>query len=93
MGLVCVHGVDLADGRVTAMRVRMPHLPPRTIDRDTAVHWMKDGHSFVPVIKGSRKPALVLVDLDDAGLFIRADAAREPADAAPELPSTSEAGV
>ena len=62
MGHVRVHGADVSDGRIAQLRVKMHKLPARTIDRDTAIAWMKDGHSLVPVVDGSPISALQLVD-------------------------------
>ena len=50
------------------------------------VRWMKDGHSFVPLLAGCRAPALKLVEIGDA-LAIRSDTAPVDADLLPELPS------
>lgn len=82
MGRVWVHGATVEDGRIQALRVKMSGLPERTIDRDTTLAWMHDGHSFLPADGG---PALVLVEVDGDG-FVRADTAAEAADALPSLP-------
>jgi hypothetical protein len=83
MADVLVVGGAVADGKVTRLQVEMHGLPARTLDRDQAVAWMKDGHSFVPRIDGERGPALLLLEVDDAH-WIRADATPEAADVLPE---------
>lgn len=94
MGHIRVHGADLDNGQIKALRVKMHGLPPRTIDRDTAVSWMRDGHSLIPVVKGAPCPALQLVEIaegDQSAHFVRADNAAEASDALPELPGVEEA--
>ena len=97
MAHVLLHGADLDGGRVTALRVRMPRLAPRTIDRDTAIRWMRDGHSLIPVAGGREHAALVLVDLGseptEPQWFIRTDASREAADVVAGVPSVAECAV
>ena len=84
MADVLVVGGSVADGRVKDLEVQLHGLGERTLDRDTAVAWMKDGHSFVPVHKGSRGPALLLLEVGDE-LFIRHQADGEASDALPPL--------
>ena len=86
MAEVYVKGATMAGDRVERLRIGLDRLPDRTIDRDTAVRWMKDGHSFVPLLAGCRAPALKLVEIGDA-LAIRSDTAPVDADLLPELPS------
>ena len=96
MGLVRVHGADLDGGRIRALRVKIHGLPPRTIDRDTAIHWMREGHSLVPVVGGVDGTALQLVEVaegDDVARFVRADNAPTAADALPALPPVAGAGA
>lgn len=88
MARVNVHGADIADGKIASIRVKMHNLPARTLDRDTAVAWMKDGHSFVT----ADGTALQLVELED-GHSIRTDNASENADAVGGVPSVADAGV
>lgn len=83
MGRVLVHGGSVVDGRIQSLQVKLGALPRRTIDRDTAVAWMKDMHSFLPVVGGAPGPALLLVEGDDGEAYIRADASPESADALP----------
>lgn len=91
MARIFVHAADLTDGRITRMQVKLGGLPPRTIDRDTALSWMKDMHSFVPVLGGDVAAALQLVEVvdgEEVSHFIRVDNAAESADSVPEkLPS------
>lgn len=83
MGRVWVHGAKMDGDRIGALEVRLGSLPPRTIDRDTALAWAHDGHSLVPVAAGQSGRALQLVAVDDAW-FLRDD--HEPV-AADGLPS------
>ncbi len=86
MGDVLVKKATMADGKISKLGVELHGLPARTIDRDQAVAWMKDGHSLVPVVGGVRHTALQLVELEE-GHAIRTDNAAEDADSLPELPS------
>jgi len=72
MGDVLVKAGAIADGRITSLVVGLARLPDRTIDRETAIRWMRDGHSFVPVHAGTRLRALQLVEAGD-GHVIRDD--------------------
>lgn len=92
MGFVNVYGGDMAEGRIRSLRVKMHGLPPRTIDRDTALSWLRDGHSLVPRIGKSDGAALQLVEVGE-DRFVRTDNTPEPADLLPELPSVAGAGV
>lgn len=67
MARVEVHSGTISEGRITSLDVRMHNLPPRTIDRDTALAWMKDGHSFIPVVDGEDLPRLELVEVPGEG--------------------------
>lgn len=84
MADVLVVGGSVADGKVKQLRVQLHGLPDRTLDRDAALAWMKDGHSFIPVHAGSRGQALLLLEIDDA-LYIRDRADGEASDSLPPL--------
>lgn len=84
MGDVLIRKGTVSDGRITELSVDLHGLPSRTIDRDTAIAWMKDGHSFVPVKNGERQPLLLLVEVGEEH-FIRADPTPEAADSLPAL--------
>ena len=84
MGDVLIKKGALSEGRITSLDVEMHGLPARTIDRDTAIAWMKDGHSFVPYTKGQRGPALLLIEVGEE-LFIRNDPNAEASDTLPSL--------
>lgn len=86
MGDVLVKRATLADGHVAKLAVQLHGLGERVIDRDTALAWMRDGHSLVPVIAGRRLNALQLVELEE-GYAIRTDNVAEGSDALPGLPS------
>ncbi len=72
MGDVVVKSAVVKDGRIETMKVGIHGLPDRSIDRDTAISWMRDGHSMIPVRSGTRLTALQLVEAEDA-LFVRHD--------------------
>lgn len=96
MGLIYVHGIDLEGDRVQQLRVVIPNVPPRTIDRPTAIAWMTDGHSLVPLLDGEPLPALQLVAIeegDEVKRFLRDDHDQIQADSAPPLPPVAEAGI
>ena len=57
MGDVLVKAASVSDGKIRAMRVALAGLGERTIDRDTAIAWLKDGHSLIPYA-GARGAAL-----------------------------------
>lgn len=92
MARIAVHGADLKDGKIDALRVRMHNLPPRTIDRDTALAWMRDGHTFVPVKGGNETPCLLLLEVGD-GFAIRDDSAAAAEDQIGGLPTVANAGI
>ncbi len=85
MGDVLVKKATISEGRIDKLEVHMHDLPTRVIDRDTALSWMKDGHSLVPCLDGRRGIALQLVEAGDAH-FIRTDNASEATDDLPALP-------
>ena len=75
MGKVQVRSADASGGRVTSMNVEIDRLPPRTIDRDTAIAWVRDGHSFL-IRVGGHETALQLVEVGEDGQpFLRIDTA------------------
>jgi hypothetical protein len=86
MGHVEVIGATVSGGRIERLKVKIPNIPVRTIDRDTAIQWLRDGHSLIPVVGGVEQPALRLADVEDVP-FIRQDTANAPEDTLPELPS------
>ncbi len=75
---------SVADGRIRELVVNLPNIPERTLDRATALRWMRDGHSFVPVVGGVRRPALQLVEVGDEH-FIRNDHQPVAEDTLPDL--------
>jgi hypothetical protein len=75
---------------VVALSVQLGHLPKRTIDRETAVRWMRDMHSLIPVSNGNECPALQLVEVaidEDVAHFIRADTQAVHEDTLPDIPA------
>lgn len=82
MAFVEVQAGSVSGGKIARLTVKMHGLPVREIDRDTALAWMIDGHSLVPVARGEKQPALQLVEVGDER-FIRADNAPTAADALP----------
>lgn len=94
MGHVQVQGADIEDGTIKALRVKIHGLPARTIDRPTALAWLKDGHSLVPVVDGREGTALQLVEVADgeqSARYIRLDNEKTAADALPPLPPVEKA--
>ena len=87
MARILVQAADIADGRIARLKVRLDGLPDRVIDRDTAVAWLRDGHSLLPSAGGS----LGLFEFDgEDGLpaySIRHDGGSEAVDALPSLPA------
>lgn len=84
MADVLVKKAVVKDGRIESLQVGIQGLPDRTLDRDTAVAWMRDGHSLVPVKAGKRLTALQLVEVgDDDALFVRHDNEKTAADSVP----------
>jgi hypothetical protein len=86
MARVEVHGGTVADGRITSLEVGLQGLPARTLDRDTAVAWMRDGHSLIPRIGGADAAALQLVEVvdgDEVSHFIRTDNQAQAEDSLP----------
>lgn len=89
MGRVIVHGVDMADDRLERLRVQLGTLPERVIDRDTAIAWMKDGHSFLPKTGQGLGRRWQLVEAGEpTELYVRDDHEATPADAVGGLPGT-----
>lgn len=90
MAYVEVRAASADAGRIQSMRVHMAHLPERTIDRDTAIRWMRDGHSLVPVVNGARTSALQLVEVgEEPSWYIRTDNATDASDSLPaSLPAS-----
>lgn len=91
MARVEVTSGNLSDGRIQQLSVRLSGLPPRTLTRDQALAWMRDGHSFIPLQGGTELPALQLLEIPkdepvDGALFdrfIRHDTRAEAADSLP----------
>lgn len=40
---------DIQGGKLSSLELRFKGTEARRIDRDTALAWLRDGHSFVPV--------------------------------------------
>ena len=60
MADILIHCASIADGRVQERDVELHGLGRRTIDRSTAIAWMRDGHSLIPMLTDGRAPALRL---------------------------------
>jgi len=61
-----------ADERVQSLTIATRGLPDRTIDRETAIAWMRDGHSLVPFTGSAELPALLLMGDEDAHICANA---------------------
>lgn len=85
MGDVLVRRATVSDGKIESLSVGMHGLPDRTIDRDTAVSWMRDGHSLIPVRAGHRLTALQLVEVAEGDWSIRMDNQPLGEDQVPDL--------
>lgn len=86
MARVEVTAGTVSDGRIQSLKVQLSGLPGRQLDREQALSWMRDGHSFIPVLSDSDLPALQLVEILDGGeakLFIRADTQNKASDSLP----------
>lgn len=83
MARVRVLSSSVSNGRIDRLKVDMHGIPAREIDRETAIRWMRDGHTFVPVVNGKEANALHLVEGPDDGFFIRTDGASVAEDALP----------
>lgn len=86
MGDVQVKRATVNNGRIERLVVEIDLLPERTIDRETAIRWLRDGHSLVPVVEGARGTALQLVEVGDDAVAIRTDNAAVAEDRLPVLP-------
>ena len=89
MGDVLVSAGELVDGKIDKLSVQLHKLSDRVVTRETAIAWMRDGHSLVPVVNGKRQSALqlVVIDGDEPQYFIRHDNAQSTEDSLPDLPS------
>jgi len=67
---------EVRGDRLHALEVCFQNASPRKIDRDTAIHWLREGHSLVPVSGHGhhvhRGRALHLVEVDGAP-YVRTD--------------------
>ena len=68
MADVEVVGAEIADGRVTSLRVRFKHTTERVIDRATGLAWLAEGHSLLtyagPSHHAERGYAIERVEVD-----------------------------
>lgn len=90
MGDILVKRGLVVDGKIHELVIQFHGLAERTIDRDTAVSWMRDGHSLIPTVNGKRLTALQLVDLGEEGVAIRADNTEVNEDELPPLPEAAQ---
>ena len=89
MGDILVKRGSIVEGQIRELVVQFHGLAERTINRDTALSWMRDGHSLIPTINGKRLAALQLVDLGEEGFAIRNDNAAVAQDVLPPLPEAA----
>jgi hypothetical protein len=84
MADVEVLSADMADGRVTGLRVRFKQTAERTIDRATALAWLADGHSLIACSGAGHHPlrgrSIERVEVDGEP-FLRSDTLQEAVDA------------
>lgn len=71
-----VLSAEVRDGRVATLEVHIKGTPPRKIDRDTALNWLRGGHSLIPVSGHghhvNRGGAIERVEVEDAE-YLRTD--------------------
>lgn len=84
MADVEVYGAETSGGRVTSLKVRYKNTDVRTIDRETALRWLADGHSLItyaghPPHHCHRGEAVMRVEVGDEA-FLRTDTKAEPTD-------------
>ncbi len=76
MADVEVYAAEPAHGRVQKLTVRFKNAAPRAIDRDTALAWLRDGHSLItyagPAHHGHRGYAIERVEVDGE-VYLRTD--------------------
>lgn len=85
MGDVLVRQATISDGKIESLTVAMHGLPERTIDRETVLSWMRDGHSLIPVRGRERLTALQLVEVGEREWSIRHDNQPIEQDQVPDL--------
>ena len=87
MARVTVLGVKRGDAGIVSLKVSLVGLPDRILDRDTAIRWARDQHSFLT----PSGVAVQLVGVDDDGgqttWFLREDNQPEPYDHLPSVAS------
>ncbi|MEZ4241422.1 MAG: hypothetical protein R3F59_35780 [Myxococcota bacterium] len=86
MADIQVKAGTVAGGRIDHLRVGFDGLPDRTVDRDTVLKWMADGHSLIPLVAGRRLTALQRVEVDDHHV-IRTDNQPVDEDQLPAIPA------
>jgi hypothetical protein len=83
MAYIDVLSADVKSGRLQALTICFKNASPRTIDRETALGWLREGHSMLPVHGHGhdvhRGAALERVEVDGVD-FIRTDTRAVAAD-------------
>lgn len=84
MADVEVYGAETSGGRVSTLKVRFKNTDVRTIDRETALRWLADGHSLIaysghPPHHCHRGDAIQSVEVGEER-FLRTDTKPEAAD-------------
>ena len=73
----------VTDGRIQSLEIRFKNAGKRSITRDVALAWAREGHSLIPVAGHghdvARGHALSLIELGEDG-FLRTDTRAEGAD-------------
>jgi hypothetical protein len=76
MADVEVHAAEPAHGRIQTLRVRFKNAPERTIDRDTALAWLAEGHALLTYAGSAHHPhkgqAIHRVEVDGS-VYLRTD--------------------
>jgi hypothetical protein len=86
MGDLLLKRATVTGGKIERLVIGIDRLPDRTVDRATAIRWMRDGHSLVPLVEGRRLPALQLVEVPTDAFAIRTDNEPVDEDRLPTLP-------
>jgi hypothetical protein len=89
MGDVLVKAASRDGNHLTKAKVTLHGIGDRVIDRAAVVSWMRDGHSFIPMVGGVKGAAWQLVELegDEPRFAIRADNQGVDADEVGDLPA------
>lgn len=76
MADIDVLAAEVAGGKLSRLQVQFKNAAPRSIDREKAVTWLREGHSMIPVSGHGhdvhRGGALQLIEIDGEA-YVRTD--------------------